>query len=212
MGFHEVSVVRLDLADQFRQRGNLFVGQRAAVESHSYVLVIAVFEEPQEPPFICYDLIRDAAPPHLRAMPLQKVVPLVALPTEYHASTIRTPEAAGSTGGPFFSPSLTCSSHFRIEPNWHTTAVHITVPSDWCGWQTIFDFDTPDGPRRVRFVTSVLYPPVLDMLKGFDEIRITDQNAAGANHLEYGRYLVEVFVDGDASRFEADEVTEITGG
>lgn len=97
-----------------------------------------------------------------------------------------------------------------IEPNWRPVAVHVYVPNrPWTGWRTDFDFSTPDGPRRVRFVTSKRCTTAWDILYGFDEIRITDQNAGGANHLEYGRYLVEVFVDGDTSRFVADEVVEI---
>lgn len=98
----------------------------------------------------------------------------------------------------------------RIGNCWQAVSVHLSIPTREIGWTTDIDFQTPGGVRRVRFISSERYAPIRDFLHGFDSVRITDQNASGANHLEYGRYFVEVFVDDDNVRFVADEIADIT--
>lgn len=98
----------------------------------------------------------------------------------------------------------------KIERDWHPVKVHISVPTTDTGWITDVEFQTPSGIRIIRFTRSDRYMDVWAVLMGYDEFRITDQNEACSAQREFGRYLVEVFVDGDCSRFEVDDVLDIT--
>ena len=98
----------------------------------------------------------------------------------------------------------------QIGPNWQVLAVRISVPTRETGWITDIEFMTPEGPRTTRFSTSVDHIPIHDFIHGFDSVRITNQNAGGANCLEYGKYLVEVFIDDECTRFVADNIVEVS--
>lgn len=97
----------------------------------------------------------------------------------------------------------------QIDGSWRAIAASIRVPTHEDGWITEIDFEAPSGLRRIRFTTSETYVPIHDFLYGFDSVAIKDQNSGGANCIEYGRYLVEVFVDDDTTRFVADKIVEV---
>jgi len=93
----------------------------------------------------------------------------------------------------------------------HASRVEILAPSGGGGWLTRVDFHRSENQvlETVEFESSSKLLTHYDLLMEFDFIEIIDRNQGG-NQLEFGRYELRIYVDGECTKCDVDSLRNVS--